>query len=530
MIKVLIIEDEFLVRVGLKTFISWEDEGFELINEASNGVEALRILEQSSCDLLLTDINMPEMDGLTLLQHVKERYPHMKSIILSNHDDFHYVRTALQIGALDYVLKLTMEPQELLAKLRVVQKQIEQERSEVDRSRQIHTQLKLFKKEVREKRFYDIITRACSKQEIHEVLQEFQFPHTGIFHIVTIQIDHYQQVLEEDKFKSEKLLLHSVANIMTEVMKQRCDGELVLLEAGKFTLLVIDYKELMLEELRDSIKRYLKLDISCGVSRSFESIYELHHAYIEADQAMRSNFYGVAGKIAHYEAGKQETPVSERILMRDDELLRLLEQRNEVELAKLLAELGQQMRQDHTRDPADVKEQWVKTVHCFSQVLHDVGGDIYSIAPYKGKYPFQAVRSAETLDEIVEWMQEWLSIFFHYLNGCADQQWRPEIQHVAKLIKEQYCSNIKLGDLAQAVGYSESYLSVLYKKETGETVMETITRHRLQKAKELLKDRALKIYEISDAIGYSDPNYFGKFFKKMEGIYPQEYRKMYFNI
>lgn len=530
MIKVLIIEDEFLVRVGLKTFITWEEEGFQLIAEASNGIEALSILEHEQCDLLLTDINMPQMDGLTLLRRVKELYPHMKSIILSNHDDFEFVRTALQLGALDYVLKLTMEPQELMSKLRAVQQQIAQERSEQNHAKQLNSKIEMFQKEIREKRFYDIITKACSKREIAEVLQEFQFPASESYRSVMLQIDSYQQVLETNTFKSEKLLIQSVANIITELVRGRGSGELILLEAGRFSLLLASFSAKLLEEIRDSMKRYLKLDISCGVSNSFSDIYDVHAAFTESEYALSFNFYGGVEKIRYVETLSISAASTERISWSDEELIRLLEQRNQEAIITFITELGERMFQQQAVEPSETKEQWIKIIHLFSQSLSEVGGDIYSIAPYQGRFPFQTIRNAETLDEVVAWLQGWVEVYFQHLNHCVDHQWRPEIQQVAQIIKEGYATQIKLMDLAKAVGYSESYLSVLYKKETGETIMDSITRYRLKKAKELLKDKALKIYEISEAVGYTDPNYFGKFFRKIEGIYPQEYRKIYFNI
>jgi two-component system response regulator YesN len=529
-IKVLIIEDEFLVRVGLKTLISWEEEGFELIAEAANGLEALSLLEQEECDLILTDINMPQMDGLTLLRQVKELYPHIKSIILSNHDDFEFVRTALQLGAMDYVLKLTMEPQELIQKLHTVQGQIEQERSELSQVKRLSFKIEMFQKEIREKRFYDIITKACSKREIAEVLQEFQFPASESYRSVMLQIDSYQQVLETNTFKSEKLLIQSVANIIMELVRGRGGGELILLESGRFSLLLSSFSEKLLEEIRDSMKRYLKLAISCGVSKAFSDIYNVHAAFIDAEYALSFNFYGGAEKIIYVESLASSGASLERISWSDEELLRLLEQRNQDAVKTFISGLGERMSQYRVVEPNEVKEQWVKIIHLFSQSLSEVDGDVYSIAPYQGRFPFQAIRNAETMDEIVAWLQGWIEVYFQYLNHCMNHQWRPEIQLVAQMIKEQYANNIKLIDLARAVGYSESYLSVLYKKETGETIMDSITRYRLKKAKELLKDKALKIYEISEAVGYTDSNYFGKFFKKIEGLYPQEYRKIYFNI
>ncbi|REK75147.1 response regulator [Paenibacillus paeoniae] len=530
MIKVLIIEDEFLVRVGLKTLIAWEEEGFELIAEAANGVEALGILEREECDLLLTDIQMPQMDGLTLLRRVKELYPSIKSIILSNHDDFEMVRTALQLGAMDYVLKLTMEPQELIHKLRAVQAQIEQERSELSQVKRLNFKIEMFQKEIREKRFYDIITKACSKREIAEVLQEFQFPESESYRNVVLQIDNYQGVLETNTLKSEKLLVQSVANIMMELMRGRGGGELILLESGRFSLLLGSFSEKLLEEIRDSMKRYLKLAISCGVSASFSDIYKVHKAFTEGEYALSFNFYGGDDKIIYVDSLAVSGESPERISWSDEELSRLLEQRNQDAVQMFINGIGVRMSQYRAVEPSEVKEQWIKIIHTFSQSLSEVGGDIYSIAPYQGKFPFQAIRNAETMDEIVSWLKGWIDVYFQYLNHCVNHQWRPEIKLVAQTIKEQYATNIKLMDLAKAVGYSESYLSVLYKKETGETIMDSITRYRLKKAKELLKDKTLKIYEISEAVGYTDSNYFGKFFRKIEGIYPQEYRKIYFNI
>nr|WP_269846559.1 helix-turn-helix domain-containing protein [Paenibacillus roseus] len=388
----------------------------------------------------------------------------------------------------------------------------------------------MFQKEIREKRFYDIITKVCSKLEIAEVLQEFQFPASANYRIVMLQIDSYQQVLETNVFKSEKLLIQSVANIMMELVRGNGGGELILLESGRFSLLSGNFSSKLLEEIRDSIKRYLKLEISCGVSNSFSEIYDVHAAFLEAEHALSFNFYGCADKIVYVKSLTQSEANSHRISWSDEGLSKLLEQRDQDAVKVFIADVGERMCRHQTVEPGEVKEQWIKIIHLFSQSLNEVGGDIYSIASYQNCFPFQAIRNAETLDGIMTWLQGWIGIYFQYLNHCADNQWRPEIQLVAQMIKEQYATTIKLNDLARAVGYSESYLSVLYKKETGETIMDSITRYRLKRAKELLKDKTLKIYEVSEAVGYSDSNYFGKFFRKIEGIYPQEYRKTYFNI
>ncbi|NOU91731.1 response regulator [Paenibacillus sp. LMG 31456] len=529
MIRVLIVDDEFLVRVGLKTFVSWEEQGFELIGEASNGLEAMNLLDNNTCDIILTDICMPEMDGLTLLQQVKDKYPHIRSFILSNHDDFDYVRKALQIGALDYVLKLTMEPQELIEKLLTVKRQIGEERKGLDQARQISTKLNVFKKEAREKRFREIITKQCSNKEIDEVFQEFGYRVPGSYHIVNIQINQYEQVLDEDKFKSEKLLSYSVANIILELLKNEAEGELIELENGKFTLFLHRYSESILDEIKHCIYKYLKLSVCCGVSNTFEDVYQIHAAYLEADKALQYYFYTGLGQIVHYRQAQYTRSVEIQTIIPNEEWMRMIEQRNEEALLGAVKQLYERMDRERKWHPDDLKEQWIKLIHLFSQSLHELGGDIYSMPPYKGRYPFHAVRAVETLDDMYRWFLGWVPMYVQYMKECSNQQWRPEIQAVVKIIQEQYTSTIKLSDLAKVIGFTEAYLSVLFKKETGETLMDFIIRHRMKKARELLRDPAMKIYEVSEAIGYTDPNYFGKLFKKVEGIYPQEYKRKYFN-
>lgn len=529
MIRVLIVDDEFLVRVGLKTFVAWEEQGFELIGEAGNGKEAMGLLENNRCDIILTDICMPEMDGLTLLQQVKEKYPHIRSFILSNHDDFDYVRKALQIGALDYVLKLTMEPQELVEKLLKVKLQIEEERKDEDLARQLSTQLNVFKKEAREKRLREIITKMCSRKEIEEVFREFDFAAEGRFHLVNLQIDQYEQVLDENKFQSEKLLSYSVANIVLELFKNEADGELIELENGKFCLLLRSYSNSFLDEVRQCIHKYLKLSVCCGVSDSFDDISRMHAAYLEAERALQYCFYAGLGQAVHHRQVHYAPSAELPAIVPKDEWKRMIDQRNEEGMLLTLRKLYERMDRDRKWHPDDVREQWIRLVHLFADASRELGGDIYSMQPHEGRYPFHAARAVETLNGMYEWFRGWIPMYVQYMKECSNQQWRPEIRTAVRMIQEQYTTTIKLADLAKVIGFTEAYLSVLFKKETGETLMDFIIRLRMKKARELLRDPSMKIYEVSEAVGYADANYFGKLFKKVEGIYPQEYKKKYFN-
>ncbi|MDF2648950.1 MAG: response regulator, partial [Paenibacillus sp.] len=128
---------------------------------------------------------------------------------------------------------------------------------------------------------------------------------------------------------------------------------------------------------------------------------------------------------------------------------------------------------------------------------------------------------------IYDWFKGWIPLYLEYLKLSTGRRWRKEIQAVANMIQQQYHLPLKVPELAKEVGFTENYLSILFKKETGETIMDYITHTRMKKARELMKDPSFKIYEISEMVGYGDSNHFSKIFKRVEGVYPTEFRKMF---
>ncbi|WP_274466066.1 MULTISPECIES: helix-turn-helix domain-containing protein [unclassified Paenibacillus] len=129
---------------------------------------------------------------------------------------------------------------------------------------------------------------------------------------------------------------------------------------------------------------------------------------------------------------------------------------------------------------------------------------------------------------MADWFVGWIPVFMAYKRQHGKDKLRPEIQTVIRIITEQYHLPMKVADLASKVGYTENYLSILFKKETGKTITDYITNIRTKNARELLKNPDYKIFEISERIGYADPNHFSRSFKQLEGMYPTEFRKMYF--
>ncbi|NOU74500.1 response regulator [Paenibacillus sp. LMG 31458] len=529
MTKLLLVEDEFLVRLGLKTFIPWEEFGFELIGEAVDGLDALTILSEKPCDLLITDISMPNMDGISLMERVKELYPHIKVLILSNYNDFGYVRRALQLGASDYILKLTMQPDDLQTKLQQIRVEIEDERKKQEESLQLNRTAFQYHQEITiEKHLRDLLTMQYSKREADDLSQEYAnllppFPWT----ISMMKIDRYESVVDENRFKSEKLLRFSVMNILREIMRKYKAGHIVEMDGGRFGMISVMGAEPMLQEMTECIQRYLKLPVYFGTYSPVERAYDLHEACGFAEEALLERFYSDSNHVIHYREqmfANHASPISSQ-----DEFLDLMARQDKEALQNAIRNMADAYLEDKIPRPYPdlARERWLHIVHLFEVFLQHKGGDLYSIMPFEGKYPHHVVRLSESIQEISEWLIGWISVFFEHLRASTVHQPRPEIRAVQRMIEEKYSTSFKMSDLAKAVNFTEPYLSSLFKKETGETMIDYMIRIRMKKARELLKDPNVKIYEVADAIGYSDPNYFAKLFKKIEGIYPQEYRKRY---
>nr|WP_260440103.1 response regulator [Cohnella lubricantis] len=530
----MIADDEILVRVGLKTIIPWEQHGFELIGEASNGLETLEILRREPCHILLTDIRMPHCDGLAVIEQLRDLSPSTKCLILSSHNDFEYVRKALQLGAADYVLKLTMEPEELLEKLIALKGQIIRDNEKLMEASEREYKMSVYSKEAKESRLRDLLVKDCSVKDIEDFRQEFDLQlgedEPPIYYVVNLQLDKYQEALEENRFQSERLLNFTVKNILVEILKKYAQGEFAEIGGGEFSLVTAEDPRGMLDEMGAAVNTFLRLSMSAGISAQLERLQDLHAGYLQAEEALQERFYEGYGSINEYQSlryAASSKPAGEPSAASwiEDEWFKLLELRDSEAVRQKLGAWYEVSREEREH-PELLREQWVQLVHVFGQYAAKLRGDLYSIPLYDGMYPLHAVRSLQTLQDIYGWFTGWVQVYLDYTQQLAGTQWRPEIQTAAAIISERYRDNLKVSELAREVGFTENYLSVLFKKETGETIMDYLTRIRMDRARELLKDQAYKIYEVSEQVGYSDANYFSKLFKRMEGVYPLEFRKL----
>ncbi|NQX48574.1 response regulator [Paenibacillus tritici] len=524
--RILIVDDEILVRVALKTLIPWEAHGFEIIGEAANGVEALELLNRGTCQIILSDIRMPEMNGLDLMNHVRVKWPAIKFIILSNHNDFEYVQKALRLGAADYTLKLAYTPEELLDKCKRLQQFFhneEQERTEKDK---LDYKIKALERKSAELTLLDLLVKQRSKLEVDHLQRDGNLPPfvTEGCRVIVAGVDHYRQVLEENRFQSEQLLFYTVSNIFAEILKKYDKCQLVDMHNRKLVILAGAYSEGMLEELMGAGSTFAKVKVSFGVSGDYCSPYQLNEGFRQADQALARRFFHEDCPILYplAEADEVQPKVS---ILKSGHWSSLLDTGEQAVILEEVRRWIARLQEEEGMGTAWVREQWLQWLHLVFQHMGPSDHILYVMPEHQGKYPFDVIRNAETLREIGHWFLGWLPEAIALTGQNSQPVYRDEVKQMITIMEEEYASSLKVADLARRTGFAENYLSVMFKKETGVKIVDYLTQIRMQKARELLRNPTYKIYEIAEMVGYADSNHFSKYFKKIEGLFPLEYRK-----
>jgi len=529
LLKVLIVDDELLVRIGLKSSLNWEEQGYHLVGEARNAKEAQELFDKTDPDILITDITMPGLDGLELIHLLKQKKEDLASVILTHHEDFHFAKEAISLGVVDYILKsnLTAERlREVLAKAgsRIIQyRKISSPGTSPSDSRSAA--------------FTDLqraFSRFCSLG-ITEGLGDFE-KGSGRFHFpvmvcisVHIGIDREPSETEQSLDMYDKMSGQILSTLSFPVLKGEKDGRFLYLFLGDSSengaLRYGQIRKLLLT-LDSSIRKYSHIFLTAGLSSRDESPRSLRTLYREALAAEDRAFFRqpmIETCSSSGETAGPLSPGSEEPANLESEITALLKDRSRSPdelLDPLFANLYRRQSYSLLRSTAI---SLINTIRTQTSLRPDrVGMD-------------SRLKNAETLfagledfDAVKMYLKEQLSASRGSQTGGGAVQTSFIIQKSKKYIETHYDQNISLSNLAEKVEVSRSYLSFLFKEELGINFTHYLTNVRIENAKSLLTGSNLKIYEIADKVGFDSPYYFSKVFKDICGITCKDYRRQHY--
>lgn len=540
MLKLLIVDDEVLVRIGLKSTIDWKASGYEIIGDADNGEKALEICRQKKPDIVITDIRMPKMDGLQLMRILKVECPYTKVIVLSCYNDIELVREAMQFyGALDYIPKLSMQPQDLIETMNNVKIIIENEKKKEDEILKLKAHSNNQKMEM--KGFInDIIDgRSIDKKILNEFFKQYGLDISQYRSYIAIcfKIDDFKRMSIGDKTLNlkrnsirfidvlESLLTYYEIEGQAFAGNEEQYGVFLCFKDQLNTAFIKDDLSKFCRDVIEKIKKEIEISVSAGISRAFDNFENLRSAYGEAEKAADFRIFKGKGSVNSAEDCSREGHAC-CFSNREEKLLReAIEKNNKEEALQIVLGVLENMKYSQVILPEKVHGQCLEIIYTFSSNLKQFDGNIQEIKDERGYEPYKSISLCETIDELGNWFREFTANYFNILHNCKNKKYGIDISRAVDFIKQHYKEDIKLNDVAEHISMNETYLSHLFKRETGLNFTDYINNIRIDKAKEYLKDNKLSISMISELVGYSSDSYFSKVFKLIVGLPPIEYKK-----
>lgn len=533
MIKVLIVDDEHLVRIGLRMSIDWQENGFELLDEASNGKMALEIIEDKKPDIVITDIKMPGMDGIELIKKIREGNSLIKFIVLSGYNDFELVREAMKLGAVDYLLKLSLKPENLLEILKKVKEAIENENKKNEDSIHISRSININIDYIKDEFFKRIFSNGV--QNADELYSEFGKclkvrDSTLTVILAAIDFVSLQNIL--GKYKDKEQFKTSLRNVIKEYLGGFADNEVVNINPKEYALIInIKNDHKMIERICTGLNEMINLVFSIrmrfGISCECNGFNEIDRGYAEARLAAEQAFYIPSRTIAfcmNKEGELNRNLPLDELNERIGKIYKALGSLNEESIEYEVRSFFFMIAQYQPMPVQKVIEIMEEIVFNTAQILRS-SNITWKDVSEKYRSIFYVLSDMDSIAFAEEYMTSALKAAMSSIASAGSKTDREEIKKVIRFLENNYKKNISLGTVAELVNLNEAYLSYVFSKEMGKTFTDYLTEVRIEKAKEYLKTSNLKVYEISEEVGYNDEHYFNKVFRKTTGKTPLEYRR-----
>lgn len=522
--KVLIVDDEKHVREGIKLLGAWEQNGIQEIHEAENGEEAIRIIQTIRPEIVFSDMKMPKMDGTQLLEWIKEHQPTSKTIVVTGYDDYHYMRKAIHSGSADYLLK-PIDPEILNQTLEKAIKEWKKEEADRKTKESSSQLLNEMKPVYRDRKLTQLLNGETMKQDFHE---EFRLYESKQYTTALVRVNGKTG----EAFQGDwDLTFFTILNVINEIlMKNNCGiGFRYLTHKGEIVLILWDgLIETLSAQIYGTIKKVLSFSCPIALGRPVESSQKLIHSYQHAKKVLLSSNILEEKEIRVY---RQE-------IQPDYALKSLMAYSSSIELAVQAGELGafedliQQISNDFTENHylslkqllqleneyLVISNRWFKNYHIPVKMNEDIERRVDQFFDQNGTFQ---------LGQYIVRKKREISIFLKKVKRSTQQKNKNIIYEIEKYLQANFDRDVKLQEISDHFYISREYISRRFKQEFNVNISDYIVKIRMEKAKSLLKNSQLKIFEIANMIGYQDDKYFRKVFKKVEGVTPNEYRGLY---
>lgn len=519
MYKALIVDDEPIIMEGLKHVIQWESFGVEIAATVSDAYEALSFLQKQPVDIVITDIRMPEMDGLQLVQEIRDRKLGTKIIILSGYGDFAYVKKAAVLGIENYLLK-PIDEQELSM---TIQHTVEK----LANDRKMEFWQRKNDRILRENILFRWLTGNITESELKDRAGFLGINLSRAVYLVCII-----HILRP-KCAGESQLSHlsfAVQNISAELL-ENCHNSIVFNGISGDTVVIFsdddagfqrDDLDGRLKKVVGSLRSSLDIHTVVTVGSKEKGYLSATVSYKLAYQLQNYRILHPADTVIWYDEIRRACRRADSAVKIDyRELKSAMYQKDTAAVQRFLDDIYDEISKAGDLSPESVKCLVIEILyHIFSTL------DVRGIAnDFEGKDGdgLLDVLNRDTLPELFKWLKELTAAYICEMQSSG-KKLSPVIGSVLNYVKRHYGEDLSLKTLSENYHINAAYLGQLFKRETGELFSAYLNRYRMEKAKEMLRATPWKESEIASRVGYTNVNYFSNLFKKVVGIYPSDYR------
>lgn len=531
--KILLVEDDFIVRKGIILSLDWEKEGMEICGEAANGEQGIKMAEKYNPDIIITDIRMPIMDGLEFSRKIKQLDPEMEIIILSGYDDFEYARQAIGIGVYEYLLK-PIDADELLksvcrlrddlqAKEKI--KKIQDDRDKILKENALDIHDHLLNKIILPS-FLEYESKIMS--DLHILGIELPGPK---YRVLLAAVDDFFLLTQKQDEDEKNRILGQIRNMICAAFSQGNRAECFTKQNCQFVI-IMNYQSVSKLYIEDCCLKLRKkileeigfmTTISCGNEKG--TLKELYLSYQEAVSALRCHTCQTGQGVLYFE---------EKMLKKEEVFLETKDKENilieallkyDIKGMKTCLDVVFQKALQDRENYEKVKSACIRLGVIIISNLEEMTGSLEDNvdSPIEIMWKIQQYNTIEGLQHC---MDKLLIDVAAVLESAEKEKYSTIIGCAIQYIEKNYQQKISVKSMAEELYITPNYFSRIFKSQMGTNFIDYLNEYRIKKAKKYLTDLKLKVYEVAELSGYQNYKYFNKVFKKLTGCSPKEYRNM----
>lgn len=532
MYKAILCDDEEAVRNGLSRHFDWEGHGIALVGIFSDGGPALEYVKEHEVDLIITDVRMIYMDGITLAKEAVQLYPGIKTVFISGYADVSYLKDAMKIDAVDYILK-SIDLDELDMVITKVVRMLNERNSERMFIQDMEEKLEKSMPLLRQRQLGELLKEKEEREE--ELEKSVRFLDIPLdsktnYAVLVMRIRHKsrRQILNHLSEKEKQAFGIAVEELFSAVLNGCCRS-VTFQETITEYVAIIDvsgdqYEKNLLdlaEQLYHCILNELKIEIRVGISEPFAGLRAIQKGYADACEAI-SKSYLVS----------KDAPISIKKFKDDDS--KSLRERAEKEVSNaILGGDGEQVRKALSGAMLCVRESESRNVQqnfmlflllLPTRLMSNMKTENMGVYANQERLVLDFLQCRD-LNEQEDMLASLYEEVTEHLKKMSSPHTNTVVKCVCEIIEDRYMEQLSVTGLAEMVNLTPAYLCVLFKQATGKTINEYLTLERLDHARDLLAHSNIHLYDVCYKVGYFSPSYFSRMFKKYIGVTPREYRE-----